>query len=194
MKNELTESANIFKIRNYIEALISKKIRTPKDFVYLSESIFDKTHQYVSPTTLKRIWGYLKESTNTRKSTLNILSEFAGYHDWEDFTANYRELDASAREGLVLGVKYDYTKIKKGNIVDVSWIPESYCRLKCIGDHKFEIEDSANCVLKSGDTVNCYLFMEGEALYFTDLTVNGCNYNAYKVGNVGGVSLKIHDD
>ena len=194
MRKELTDRANILKIRNCIEALISRKVRTPKDFVYLSESISDKTHQYVSPTTLKRIWGYLKESTNTRKSTLNILSEFAGYQDWEDFTANYREIDTSTREGLVLGVKYDYTQIKKGNLIEVSWIPESFCRLKCTGEHKFEIVDSSNCGLKPGDTVNCYLFMEGETLYFTDLTVNGCNYNAYKVGNIGGVSLKILDD
>ena len=60
-------------------------MRTPKDFDFLSEQIFEKEHQTVSPTTLKRMWGYLSETATPRLSTLNILSQFIGYDDWDSF-------------------------------------------------------------------------------------------------------------
>ena len=191
MKKESIDRANILKLRKCIEMLSFRKMRTPRDFVYLSESISGRTHQYVSPTTLKRIWGYLKESTNTRKSTLNILSEFAGYDDWEDFSANYREVITGTKEGLVSGAKLDYKDIKPGSSIEISWMPDSYCRMLCTGEHQFEITDSKKCGLKKGDTLNCYLFLEGEALYFTDLVIKGAKYDVYKVGKIGGVSFKL---
>lgn len=73
------------RLRELIEGVVERKMKTPKDFEFLSECIFDKFHEKISPTTLKRIWGYLSESTTPRTSTLNILSNFAGYANWEDF-------------------------------------------------------------------------------------------------------------
>ncbi|MBR5728954.1 MAG: hypothetical protein IKX61_01925 [Prevotella sp.] len=60
-------------------------MKTPKDFEFLSECIFEKFHEKISPTTLKRIWGYLSESTTPRTSTLDILSKFVGYANWKEF-------------------------------------------------------------------------------------------------------------
>lgn len=74
------------KLRELIEGVVERKMKTPKDFEFLSECIFDKFHERISPTTLKRIWGYLSETTTPRKSTLDILSKFVGYDNWKDFT------------------------------------------------------------------------------------------------------------
>ena len=50
-------------------------MRTPKDFDFLAESIFEKLHQRISPTTLKRLWGYLHDTSSTpRQSTLDTLA------------------------------------------------------------------------------------------------------------------------
>ena len=75
----------IDRLRIAIEAQVSREMRTPKDFDYLSEKIFEKVHQTVSPTTLKRMWGYLSETATPRLSTLNILSQFIGYDNWDAF-------------------------------------------------------------------------------------------------------------
>lgn len=75
----------IAKLRLQVEGAIERKMKTPKDFDFLSECIFKKFHEKLSPTTLKRIWGYLSESTTPRKSTLDILSQFVGYDSWKDF-------------------------------------------------------------------------------------------------------------
>lgn len=73
------------RLRELIEGVVERKMKTPKDFEFLSECIFEKFHEKISPTTLKRIWGYLSESTTPRTSTLDILSKFVGYDSWKDF-------------------------------------------------------------------------------------------------------------
>ncbi len=75
-------------LRNAIEETIGRKLRTPKDFDFLAESIFEKLHQRISPTTLKRLWGYLHDtSSSPRPSTLDLLAQFIDYPSYADFTS-----------------------------------------------------------------------------------------------------------
>ena len=73
------------KLRDKIEEAVGRKMKTPKDFDFLSEQVFEKLHETVSATTLKRIWGYLPDSSKPRISTLDFLSLFVGEKDWEAF-------------------------------------------------------------------------------------------------------------
>lgn len=73
------------KLKKDIEAKVGREMKTPKDFNFLSQCIFDKLHQTVSPTTLKRIWGYLTSYKSPSHTTLNILAQFAGYDSWVSF-------------------------------------------------------------------------------------------------------------
>ena len=54
-------------------------------FIELSESIQQNTHVLLSPTTLKRVWGKINYNSAPSISTLNTLSQFAGYSNWRDF-------------------------------------------------------------------------------------------------------------
>ena len=75
-------------LRESIETAIGRKLRTPKDFDFLAESIFEKLHQRISPTTLKRLWGYLHDTSSTpRQSTLDTLAQFIDYPSFADFTS-----------------------------------------------------------------------------------------------------------
>ena len=44
-----------------LEAAIGRKMEKASDFDRMAEYVFEKTHEKVSTTTLKRLWGYLKE-------------------------------------------------------------------------------------------------------------------------------------
>lgn len=72
-------------LREKVEATLGRKLMTPKDYNFLTDSIFEKLHKSVSPTTLKRIWGYLSGPVMPRVSTLDILAQFVGFKSWEDF-------------------------------------------------------------------------------------------------------------
>ena len=45
------------RLREMIEEAVGRKMKTPKDFDFLADQIFDKLHETVSSTTLKRMWG-----------------------------------------------------------------------------------------------------------------------------------------
>jgi hypothetical protein len=51
----------------------------------MSEKVFEHTGERVSATTLQRFLGLVKSKSSPFKSTLNILSVYAGFKDWEDF-------------------------------------------------------------------------------------------------------------
>ena len=76
---------HILLLREAMEKKAGRHMHTPKDFDFLSESIFESLHQKVSATTLKRLWGYLQESSAPRVSTLDLLAQYVDYADWESF-------------------------------------------------------------------------------------------------------------
>ncbi|MDO5980611.1 hypothetical protein [Flavivirga spongiicola] len=54
-------------------------------FNELSENIHIKTNVLLSTTTLKRVWGKVNYASAPSISTLNALSQYAGYENWRDF-------------------------------------------------------------------------------------------------------------
>ncbi len=76
---------DIERLRNSIETAIDRQILTPKDYEYLATCIFNKLHQTVSISTLKRLWGYVPSSTMPRESTLDLLVQFLDYDSWRAF-------------------------------------------------------------------------------------------------------------
>ncbi len=72
----------IEKLKEEIIKTVGRTIRTPLDFEWLSEKIFERTSERLSPTTLKRLFGYLNECVKPRNVTLDILARFVGYKDY----------------------------------------------------------------------------------------------------------------
>nr|WP_321236136.1 hypothetical protein [uncultured Psychroserpens sp.] len=54
-------------------------------FIELSETIQKETQVLLSPVTLKRVWGKVNYKSAPSISTLNTLTQFAGYSNWRDF-------------------------------------------------------------------------------------------------------------
>lgn len=62
-------------------------------FIELSEKIREETSVLLSATTLKRVWGKVKYDSAPSISTLNALSQFAGFDNWRDFKNNNEVLE-----------------------------------------------------------------------------------------------------
>lgn len=92
----MTQDESFEALRHAIEAAVDRRMRSPRDFDFLSEAIFEKLHQPVSASTLKRFWGYLPRYNSTRTSTLDLLSQFLDHKDWEHFCASLSEAAAPA--------------------------------------------------------------------------------------------------
>ena len=72
-------------LRLAVERRAERKMETHGDYEYLSRFIFEELHQQISSTTLKRLWGKLDEPVVPRRSTLDMLSQFVGAKNWDDF-------------------------------------------------------------------------------------------------------------
>ena len=68
---------NLLKLE--VERTFGHQLKEARDFEQLSHLLLSHTRERLSPTTLKRFWGYLKnEEVQTRPHTLDVLAWFVG--------------------------------------------------------------------------------------------------------------------
>ena len=177
-------SPEIASLKKKIEESLNRRMKTPTDFIYLSGAVFERTRETMSPTTLKRLWGYIDGADQTRNSTLEILSRFLGYTNWDDFVS---DLEKESGSDKVVSPHIDTDELTVGNRVRVSWMPNRHCVFRYLGELQFIVEQAENSKLKEGNTFYCGLFILGEPLYLSRL-VQGDNPPVdFVVGSKGGL-------
>lgn len=78
-------SPEILALRKDIEHEVGCPIRTPYDFEFLAGVVWERLHENISPTTLKRLWGYIDGAEMPRYATLSILCRVLGYRSWDEY-------------------------------------------------------------------------------------------------------------
>lgn len=185
---------HIRNLRKVIEYTVDRKIRTPKDFDYLGQIIYNKLRFYISSTTLKRIWGYLKERTDTRVAILDALSRFVGYRDWDNFCQDFTEIEDSDQELVIVKDTLYSKSLQDGQMLDNHWYPNRTCRLQYIGKELFKVIDSTTGRLSKGDTFQCSLFIEGEPLYLSRFLHEENPPVVFVLGRRGGIVFSVVDE
>ena len=80
-----TQEEAIGRLLGRVEEKVGRKMKTPRDFDFLAEQIFETMHKSISVSTLKRVWGYVPANGITRESTLDLLAQFAGFASFSQF-------------------------------------------------------------------------------------------------------------
>ena len=158
-----------------IEHEVKRKIRTPYDFEFLAGVIWERLHENISPTTLKRLWGYINGADTTRRTTLCLLSQFLGFADWETYLASLAartDIESSAFEGE--GVRIN--DLQPGDRVEVTWLPNRRCVFRYEGDAHFTVMEAENAKLRVGDSFDAVCFIIGKPMYLDN--VHGSSYVA----------------
>ena len=172
-----------------MERVCNRKIQTPADFDHLSDSIMHATHQMVSVSTLKRIFGYVTYEYTPRRTTLDIMCRYIGYQDWHSFT-HRTDNGETVESNPLFGNKLDASDLLVGEEVVVTWHPNRQCTFRYLGDRVFEVTDSIASKLQKGIRCRCHLFIKDEPLYLTDLSLPGSP--SYICGKVNGVHWQLH--
>ena len=179
-------SPEIAELRHIIEESIGRKMKTPADFIFLSGIIWERTHETMSPTTLKRLWGYIDGADTTRESTLRILSNFIGFKDWDAFLKHLSE-NSEVQSDWVCSPHIDVAELHENEHVEVSWKPNRHCVFRYLGEGRFIVEKAENSKLKVGNTFSCSFLILNEPLYIVNL-VQGDNAPVdFVVGNKDGL-------
>lgn len=175
------------RLRKEIETALHRKIHTPKDFDFLRERIYARLHVYVSRTTLMRFWSYINEGVSPRKATLDILTQFLGYQDWEGYQQNAC-LPQEQQSSPVLNRRLNVAKeLNYGDRLRLTWQPDRICDVQYLGEQHFVVVASQNTRLHEGDTFECSLIIEGEPLYLDNLQQGRQPAIAYVCGKKSGV-------
>ena len=185
----------IYELRLRIETSIKRKIQTPADFDFLRGIIWERTHEQISTSTLKRLWGYVDGVDSARNSTLNVLSKALGYESWDAFILKLK-LENMDNSDLVMSESVSSSDLKIGDRLMIAWQPNRVCLLNYLGDNQFEVMESQNSKLKVGDTFRCGLFILGEPVYINDLRQNNGTGEPklFVIGNKSGLTkLRVED-
>ena len=81
----ISQEEAIGRLLGRVEEKVGRKMKTPRDFDFLAEQIFETMHKSISVSTLKRVWGYVPANGITRESTLDLLAQFAGFASFSQF-------------------------------------------------------------------------------------------------------------
>lgn len=193
MENRENRAA-ILTLIEELEKMVGFKLKTPKHFEMMRSTVFNRTGELLSTTTLKRIWGYLEEPLNTRESTLSILARSLGYADWDSFNKNISEHnDGFTPSSPFLGRRINVmTDMKVGDLLSIYWQPDRKCLVKLIDECRFEVIQSFGTRLSPGDTFYCHMIMAGYPLYLSQLKQGNSTPVGYVCGQgPGGVQYEI---
>jgi hypothetical protein len=115
------------------------EVMLPGDCKHLSQSILEATTKLVSETTLKRVFGFAVAQHSFSRYTLNTLSQYCNYKDWEEFqTRHYKQLsgDVTVDNGKWADLKnkadavshYTMVTLKnRSGVPFASTVPRQYC-------------------------------------------------------------------
>lgn len=177
---------DILRLRELVEESVSRKMKTPANFQFLTGVIQERCKETLGVTTLKRIWGYVEGYDTTRFSTLSILARCVGFHDWDDFLANHNRPGESSN--MVLGNVLYASDVPDDGELTISWAPDRRVQLQHLGDGQFKVLKSENSKLKPDDTFHCTCFIIGQPLYLDNFVRDNNPPKLFVVGNKGGLT------
>ena len=172
-----------------VETAANLEARTSRHFEMLSNLVNNRTGVLLSPTTLKRIWGYIDEDVTTRRATLDVLSRFCGWRDYGHFLSiDSHDIESGNVGSNTVRAGVD---VRPGECVRLFWNPARVCDIEYIGNFEWKILASRGTRLKPGDTFRCAMIVAGEPLYLDNLIHEDNRPGVYVCGRKSGVTFEI---
>lgn len=172
-------------------------MRHNNDFKQLCELIFNETHEHISDTTLKRLWGYVSDQDcEPRHTTLDLLARFLGCRNFAHFCELggvipvKTELRINRSSDIFLSNACAVEDFEVNEEIIVTWFPDRRCRFRYIGNRRFEVVESENAKIDVGDTFGCDVFINKEPLHIHHLTHDGKKDLLYVVGRNNGIKFR----
>lgn len=175
-----------------VETSFGKAVVTARHFDELRESINVRTGVLLSTTTLKRLWGYLDEPVEPRQHTLDVLCRYAGWRSWNDFCVSPKT--DNIESGPVGRPHLDVRRqLRAGDTVVLTWSPGRVCRIRCLGDDRFEVVEAQGTRLTAGDRFIVDNIIADAPLYLNHLTHADEDLGTYVCGSKTGVRFVVEN-
>lgn len=156
-------------LKEAVEKFFGRNLHVHSDFVELKDSIFSTTREYVSETTLERIWGYSTRGYDSvSRRILDVLSVYVQADNWEGFVKSLKEQHAV--ESQIFNKESVFSaELQPGARLRIGWPPDRDCVVRYLGDNRYVAEEVRNATLQPGDTFSCLQFQFSQPQILTDL-------------------------
>ena len=169
-------------LKQAVERKFGSVPSTTAAFVRLSEDMGDR----ISPSTLKRLWGYVGMTVEPRTGTLNTLSRYAGFRDYKAFCEDLQQTKMSS-SGYFNAARIDAASLQKGDVLRIGWRPDRIVALVYQGGRRFRVVSSENSKLEAGDEFEVQSIVKGFPLIIPEIHRNGARTASFIAGRDGGI-------
>ena len=162
--NIQTDIPQIAVLREAVEAQEGRMMRTHPDFVKLRQAIYGNSREFISESTLERVWEYSTRGYETVSlRTLDVLARFVGCKDWDYFCRVVLDKDDS--EFIEKPETVDADNLPEGTRIRLCWMPDQTVIIRHLGNDHFVVENCKSSKLSEGDKFICKRFHKGQPAF-----------------------------
>ena len=171
-------------IKKQVEQKTGQEIRYPRDCAVLAEKIFTQCNCRISPSTLRRLFGFDKSKNAPRDYTLDIIAQYIGHPSW---AAVLKSLNTDGEKKVKQIAEIKVSLLKRGERFELGYKPNASLTIEYIGNSKFKVLSANNSRMKNGDIFKASLIARHRPLFV--LEVEG-NFQDEKIieGKVSGIT------
>lgn len=171
-----------------VEKKFGLRPHSPADFNLLILAIEKEIgkSKTIALSTLERLWGYVNNVDRPRVSSLNVLTQYIGFSNWDEYLLYIQEKEQSNANHILEGA-IRASDLGIGRLVGVQIGHLSYI-FRYLGKMQFEVVKAKHSsILEPGATFITTFFMEGRPLYLDNLKREGKAPIVYAAGGGRGL-------
>lgn len=170
-----------------VEKKYGRKVSTSTDFESLSVVIEHEIGEYISSSTLKRLWGYVTLKPTPRISTLDVLCRFIGQTSFAVFCEALKH--SPAVESAFFTTPYiSSSELTPGDKLLIGWAPNRLVTLRYDGEDSFTVLSSENSKLLPDDRFRATQFLLGYPIFIDRIQRADGTTPSYVAGKNGGLN------
>ena len=178
----------IEELKSLVEQKYGKILATTTDFEEFSLYLEKKTCGTVSPSTLKRLYGYVSDNHKPRMVTLDVLSQYIGHKSYMEFT-HWLKTSTKYNSSFFKANQLVSSELQEGTLVSIGWSPNRLLQLRYLGESTYEIEKSENSKLQPGDRFVTGCFIKEQPLFLPYIERGGERTASFVAGRNGGLTV-----
>lgn len=184
----------IEELKSRVEQKYGRLLSTTTDFEEFSYTLQKSLNRTISPSTLKRIWGYVNDVHKTRKFTLDILACYLGYENFDQFVT-WLKTSARYNSSFFNAGQLTSEELQAGQRVQIGWSPNRLLVLEYLGESLYEVKEARNSKLLPGDRFVTGCFIMRQPLLLPYIVRDGERTAPFIAGRNGGLNIiKLLDE
>ncbi len=171
-----------------VQQKYDKPLRTTTDFEEFSFHLARHSGIDLSPSTIKRLWGYVNDQHAPRLHTLDKLARYINYSDFDAFCAWLRT-STRYNSSFFSTSRLQADSLTAGTQVHIGWAPDRHLLLEYLGNNEFQVIEAHASKLLAGDRFPAPYIYKDFPLYLPWVEREGNRLSPFVAGRNGGITI-----